>query len=100
MALDAQYHAPGSMAAAYLPAGGAPLPDPIRVIRSRPDRIERFAGYQVDVKAETFEIRCSDVPAPAVGDVIDVRGSRFSIEIDPVIDVEGLSWMVLASPIP
>ncbi len=97
MALDALFNAPGSMAAVYTGAGQSPVP--VRMIRSRPDREERFASFQIDVTAETFEVRRSEVPLPAIGDLIEFDTARFAVSIEPQIDVEGLSWMLLAEPV-
>lgn len=96
MALDALFNAPGSMAAVYTPVGG--VPTAVRTIRSQPDRIERFADFQIDVRMETFELRRSEVARPAIGGVIDIADERFAITVEPQIDVEGMSWVVLAEP--
>ncbi|WP_156361374.1 hypothetical protein [Sphingomonas sp. Leaf67] len=98
MAIDAQYRAPGSVAADYWAGGGTLPPVPVRIIRSRPDRIERFAGFQIDVRTETFEVRRSEVAQPVIGDLIAVGDERFEVLIEPQIDVEGLSWIMLAEP--
>lgn len=99
MAIDAQFRAPGSVAADYRAGGGVLPPAAVRIIRSRPDRIERFAGFQIDVQTETFEVRRSDVARPVVGDVIDFGTERFEVSVEPQIDVEGLSWIMLAEPV-
>jgi hypothetical protein len=99
MAIDAQFRAPGSVAADYRAGGGTLPPVPVRIIRSRPDQIERFAGFQIDVQTETFEVRRSDVMQPAIGDVMIIGSERFAVSIEPQIDVEGLSWIMLAEPV-
>ncbi|VXC63404.1 conserved hypothetical protein [Sphingomonas sp. AX6] len=92
MALDAQYLAPGSMAAAYHPHGGDPLPDPVRVIRSQEDQEIGFGQSDVVARADTFLIRRSDRAEPMDGDVIVIAEGSFRLVGEPRTDVEGLEW--------
>ena len=48
--------------------------------------------------SNAFEIRIADVARPAIGDTIDIAGERFEISLDPVGDVEGLTWICAAEP--
>lgn len=96
MAVDVIFQSPGSLDAVFTAAGGAPTP--IRVIRSQPDRLERYAGTQFVSEDNAFEIRVSDVAAPAIDDLITIGDSSFAITLLPVLDVEGLSWTCVAEP--
>lgn len=96
MAVDVIFQSPGSLGAIFTPAGGASAP--IRVIRSQPDRLERYAGTQFLSEENAVEIRVSDVAAPAIGDLITIGDAPFAITLLPVLDVEGLSWTCVAEP--
>ena len=90
-ALAAQFASPMAVAAAYTPAGGAPLA--IRVIRSRPTlEMRGFGGSQVVHDIDTIELQASDVAQPARGDTLTIGTGSFRVDEDPVLDVEGLTW--------
>ncbi len=103
-ALDAQFNAPGSAAAAYQSISGT-APFPIRVIRAQPDEL----GPRNTVQAtNTFDLRRSEVTDPAHGDavaigaaIVDgaiVGGEMFELIGTPMLDVEGLTWTIGAEP--
>jgi hypothetical protein len=96
-AMDAMFQAPGSENATYIPSSGPAVP--IRVIRSRPDGLARFGDALILPAADAFEIRRSDVAAPAVGDVVAIAAGGFAISIEPIGDVEGLTWTCGAEPV-
>lgn len=99
MALDAQYHAPGSMAAVYRPGGGAPLANPIRVIRSQEDQELGFSEAPTVARAYSFLFRRSEVPNPLDGDVIEITAGHFRLVGEPRIDVEDMEWTCAAEMI-
>ncbi len=90
-ALDALFNAPGSAAAVYVPQGGDPVP--VRVIRSQPDTSANYQQARIVQEANSFDMRRSEVPAPASGDRLTVDGDTFEILGDPMLDVEGLTWV-------
>lgn len=103
-ALDAIFNAPGSAAAVYQPADGAP-PFPVRVIRGQPDEL----GARGTVSAaNVLDLRKSEVPDPRHGDFIAIGGEIVNgaitggelLEIygQARLDVEGLTWTVGAEP--
>lgn len=95
MANDAQFFAPGSDEASYKPAAGDVLPDPIRVIRSRPDLDTSFGdGGRVILPTNVFLIRRSEIAQPAKGDMLAIGAARFKLQADAMLDVEGLNWRV------
>lgn len=105
-ALDAQFNAPGSSAAVYVPQGGAPVA--VRVIRSQPDTSIGFQQARAIQQSNSFDLRRLDAPAVAHGDSIIVGaelvagevvgGEAFDILGDPMLDVEGLTWTCGAAP--
>ncbi len=93
MALDAQYHAPGSMAAAFLPAIGPAPQEPVRVIRSQSDEEVAFGDADAVARSGTILVRMSEVADPAAGDVFGLEtGQQLRIVGAPRTDVEGLEW--------
>ena len=95
-ALDALFDAPGSAAATYATLDGEPVP--IRVIRSRPDSFSKHGRVVVLPASNAFEIRASEVAQPAAGDLIITDDEQFKVSLDPVSDVEGLTWTCAAEP--
>lgn len=96
MALVAQYHAPGSMAAVYRPGGAAALSEPVRVIRSQEDENVGFSDAPTVARSYTFLIRKSEVAAPLDGDVIEIAAGHFRLVGEPRIDIEDLEWTCAA----
>ena len=101
MALDAMFQSPGSLDAIFVSPEG--LPTQIRVIRSQPDQLERYAGTQFFAGTNAFEIRVSDVAAPVIGDQILFAGDQtgaldtiYTVSLPPICDVDGLSWTCVA----
>ncbi len=97
LALDALFYAPGSSEAVYQPANGIPVP--IRVIRSAPDRETRFGDGRILNNAGTvLELRRSEVPSPADGDMVAIGDETFRLFGDPVLDLERIGWTCGANP--
>ncbi len=105
--LSAIFAAPGSTAAFYV--DDFTLPQPIRVVRSQPNRDQRFGSVMAVVSDDTFSIRRSDVAEPADGSFIvlgaaltgndPVGGEWFQIDGPAMLDTEGLTWSVVAKPV-
>lgn len=97
-ALVALHAAPGSMAAVYTPFGGAPLPDPIRVIREQKTADVSWGDTTAPSATTTFSIMATDVPEPKAGDRLTIGTETLAIVGEPRLDAEGLSWSVEAPP--
>lgn len=99
-ALDAQFNAPGSAAAVYLPLEGEPVP--IRVIRSRPTEETPVSGMLVLADSNIVLIRRSEVAEPqqrayisigaTIVDDVVTDGILFEVLAEAKLDVEGLTW--------
>lgn len=97
-ALEAQFFAPGSSAALYVPVAGPLVPT--RAIRSQPDQQVAFGAGQVVLASNEFQLMRSEIANPAEGDAIQlvddaglpVPAGHFRITSEPMLDVEGLSW--------
>ncbi|HEX8382446.1 MAG TPA: head-tail adaptor protein [Sphingomonas sp.] len=89
-ALDALFHAPGSLAALYVSVSGPA--SPIRVIcRQRVAEIGTVRPIR-EVSGRLIDIRRSEIPNPQIGDAVLFSGSTFVVSAPPEIDAEGLTW--------
>ena len=79
-------------------AGGADPGVPVRAILHRPDRIGEFAETRILTETTMFDIRASEIAAPAEGDTIVVDGSTYVIQGEPIRDAERLIWTIEARP--
>ncbi|WP_294188893.1 hypothetical protein [uncultured Sphingomonas sp.] len=106
-ALEAQYSAPGSVAAVYQPAGG--VPRAVRIILSNLEDDVNYGGGRTRMRGKVVEIRRADAPAPRAGYVIAIGATIVDGEIvggDPVLtinseprgDIEGLTWFCGTEP--
>jgi hypothetical protein len=82
--------------AIYTPAGGDPMM--VRVIAKRPDDIVGFGDTRIHTAAALFDVRVSEVPAPAQGDTLEVGGDTYVIQGEPVRDRDGLIWSLDCRP--
>lgn len=105
-ALDAQFNAPGSAAAVYVPAEGQFVA--VRTIRSQPDETLTMGDTQIVVGSNIFELRRSEVGHPEdgamliLGGFVDgavvTGGEIFRLTGEPMLDVEGLTWKIGGQP--
>jgi hypothetical protein len=79
-------------------AGGADPGVSVRAILRRPDRIGEFGETRILTKTTMFDIRASEIAAPAEGDTIVVDGSTYVIQGEPIRDAERLIWTIEARP--
>ena len=56
------------------------------------DRMRRFGDTQILPATHIVDIRVSDAAAPKIGDLIGIDQRWLAISIEPLIDVEGLTW--------
>jgi hypothetical protein len=80
--------------AVYTPAGG----ESVRVIARRPDEIVGFGDTRIHAATAIFDVRISEVPAPAEGDTLAVGGDTHVIQGEPVGDRERLVWSLDCRP--
>jgi hypothetical protein len=88
MAVDAIYDAPD-----------APLL-PVRAIRSQPSQVSQFGNMQVALASEAVEVRRSEIAMPAPGSVFTIGADRLVMpeHLQPLSDVEGLTWTCWVEP--
>ncbi len=70
----------------------------VRVIVRQPDRIGEFGNTRIVAETLTIDVRVDDVAAPADGDTIEVNGTVYVIQGEPIRDVERLVWTIEARP--
>ena len=71
---------------------------PVRVMLRRPDRIESFGETRLASSTTVFDVRASEVSAPAAGDTLEVDGRMVIVQSTPLLDAEGLVWTVDTRP--
>jgi hypothetical protein len=64
----------------------------IRVIIRQPDRVGTFGETRIATETTIFDIRASDINAPAEGDTIEMDGAVYVIQGEPIRDAERLVW--------
>ena len=97
-AIDALFADPNLARVAVYRAGGADPGVPVRAILHRPDRIGEFAETRILTETTMFDIRASEIAAPAEGDTIAVDGSTYVIQGEAIRDAERLVWTIEARP--
>ena len=97
-AIDALFADPNLATGAVYRAGGADPGVSVRAILRRPDRIGEFGETRILTETTMFDIRASEIAAPAEGDTIVVDGSTYVIQGEPIRDAERLIWTIEARP--
>jgi hypothetical protein len=97
-AIDALFADPNLATGAVYRAGGGDPGVPVRAIIRQPDRIGEFGETRIAAETTMFDIRVSEVAAPAEGDTIVVDGSTYVIQGEPIRDAERLVWTIEARP--
>ena len=97
-AIDALFDDPNLARVAVYRAGGADPGVPVRAILHRPDRIGVFAETRILTETTMFDIRVSEIVAPAEGETIEVDGAVYVIQGEPIRDAERLVWTIEARP--
>lgn len=75
-------------------SGGVGDGVPVRVIATRNDQVSEFSDLSIVSATARFDLRVSEVPTPAEGDVITLDGETFIVQGEPVRDAERLVWSV------
>lgn len=72
----------------------------VRVRFREQDGVEGFGGSQILIAETYIMVRRSQVPSPAVGDVVTLRASELSYRVtaDPTIDRKG-RWTCVVTPL-
>lgn len=97
-AIDVLFGDPNVGSDAVYRAGGADPGAPARVIVSRPDVVGDFGATRIVTETLLIDVRVSDVAAPADGDTIEVGGTVYVIQGEPICDAERLVWTCEARP--
>jgi hypothetical protein len=97
-AIDILFADPNLGVGAIYRVGGADPGTMIRAIIRRPDRIGTFGETRIATETTIFDIRTSDINAPAEGDTIEMNGTIYVIQGEPIRDAERLVWTIEARP--
>lgn len=97
--LGTLHRGPGSVAAEYFVQGAGPA-IPLRAIWDRQSRTASVGDTEVVVPAVGLSIQRSDIAAPAEGDEIAIGDDRYFVAAEPMLDAEGVSWMLDVEPVP
>ena len=77
---------------------GAGAGTTVRIIRTSPDQILGEAGTPVRSPAMSFEVRASEVVAPASGDTCLIDGATYKVRSAHRPDSFRLTWLCEAVP--
>lgn len=98
LGLDAIFADPNLGEDALWKAGGVGAGVPVRVVRRSPDRVERFGDSRALLDSLAVDLRRSDAPTLAEGDVVEIGGTAFRVIAEPVADALGLTWTAELTP--
>ena len=97
-AIDVLFADPNLGTAAVFRAGGTDPGMPVRLIVRQPDRIGNFGETRIAAATLVIDVRVSELAAPAEGDAIELDGTVYVIQGEPLRDAERLIWMIEARP--
>lgn len=97
-ALDALFADPNLGVDAVYRAGGGGPGLPIRVIVRQPDRIGTFGETRIAAATTTVDVRVAEVATPAAGDIVEVDGTVYMIQGEPIRDAACLLWTAELRP--
>jgi hypothetical protein len=98
-AIDVLFADPNLGVDAIYRAGGGEAPGTtVKAIVRQPDRIGTFGETRIATETTMFDIRTSEVAAPAEGDTIEMNGTIYVIQGEPIRDAERLIWTIEARP--
>lgn len=89
-AVSVLHNGPGSQAGSHVAADGSITP--VRLVRRGPDRASRFGDVQVYAGTHVVDVLLSQIEQPNLGDRFLVGDLDLTISVEPVLDVEGLTW--------
>lgn len=97
-AIDALFADPNlALDGVYRPGGADPRV-PVRIVVRRPDRVSEFGETRIVAETTVFDVRVSDIAAPADGDTFEVDGTVYVVQGTPIRDAERLVWTLEARP--
>jgi hypothetical protein len=91
-ALDVLFANPNLGVNAIYRTGGANPGTTLRAIIRQPDRVGIYAETRIATETTIVDIRASDIKAPAEGDTIEMDGTVYIIQGEPLRDAERLVW--------
>lgn len=91
-AIDVLFADPNLAVPALWHTGGAGPGQPVQIIRQSPDRITGFGESRFVSGSAVFQIRMSEAPTLASGDLIEIAGEAFTVIGEPLRDGERLVW--------
>jgi hypothetical protein len=97
-AIDALFADPNIARTALYRPGGIGDGVPVRVIAKRNDQVSEFSDISVVSATARFDLRVSEVTAPAEGDTITLDGETFVVHGEPLRDTERLVWAIDTRP--
>ncbi len=97
-AIDALFADPNLGRDGLYRAGGADPGTPVRVILRWPDRVGDLGETRIVTETLLIDVRVSEVAAPADGDTIELDGTVYVIQREPIRDAERLVWTIQATP--
>jgi hypothetical protein len=95
-AVDVLFADPNIATDAAWRAGSADPGMPVRVIVRQPDRIGNFGETRIAAATLVIDVRVSEIAAPAEGDMIEMNGTLYVIQGEPIRDAERLVWTMEA----
>src|SRR5512134_3667098 len=95
-AIDALFADPNLGVNAIYRAAGADPGTMIRAIIRQPDRIGTYGETRIASKTTIIDIRTSELAAPAEGDSIEMDGTIYVIQGEPIRDAERFVWTLEA----
>ena len=78
--------------------GGSGETITLKAIVRQPDRIGTYGETRIATETTLVDIRTSDIAAPAEGDTIEMGGTVYVIQGEPLRDAERLIWTIEARP--
>ena len=96
IATNALFTDPSLGADAIYRAGGADPETMITAIVRQPDRVATFGETRIATQTTLVDIRTSEIAAPAEGDTLEMDGTVYVIQGEPIRDAERLVWTIEA----
>src|SRR5512134_1581899 len=95
-AIDVLFADPNLSVDVIYRTGGAGPGTIIRAIIRQPDRIGDFGETRIATATLVIDVRVSEIAAPAEGGMIEMNGTIYVIQGEPIRDAERLTWTMEA----
>lgn len=79
-------------------AGGTGSEVPARIFVRRPDRVAEFGETRISAATTLMEIRVADAPTLAEDDTLEIEGTVYIVQGEPMRDSARLVWTVEVHP--